>query len=285
VRLSHSLARTRAVFDDPNLVSHGGLVPVMAPAERAGLPDLLAERARAAGQRARRRPGPGCGLARLRDGILLCLAGRVRPAAGRVDITHAQLESAWPLPGPVRRLVRAHRGRRGTCPAASWQLRPGHLRVRGQLCGATRPAVPYGVRATPDPAQFAALMHIACSDRHQPAPAATVSAHPAVSNDQPDAPLETCTRAHRTPTSARQSRSDLTERRGAPRARALAKLRYSPWPNYFSASAPFLRPPVPIPAMPIARSAPVRAPPRAEVSLVPSGHVRLVSVARRRSRR
>jgi hypothetical protein len=30
VRLSHSLARTSAVFDDPNLVSHGGLVPVMA---------------------------------------------------------------------------------------------------------------------------------------------------------------------------------------------------------------------------------------------------------------
>jgi len=53
VRLSHVPARTRAVFDDPNLVSHGGLVPVMALAERAGLPDLLAEHIR---------PGGGCGV-------------------------------------------------------------------------------------------------------------------------------------------------------------------------------------------------------------------------------
>src|ERR1700733_7293094 len=43
VRLSHPPARTSAVFDDPNLVSHGGLVPVMALAEAAGLPELLAE--------------------------------------------------------------------------------------------------------------------------------------------------------------------------------------------------------------------------------------------------
>jgi hypothetical protein len=38
VRLSHTPARTSAVFDGPNLVSHAGLVPVMALAERAGLP-------------------------------------------------------------------------------------------------------------------------------------------------------------------------------------------------------------------------------------------------------
>jgi hypothetical protein len=48
VRSSHSLARTSAVFDDLNLVSHGGLVPVMALAERAGLPELLAEHVRPA---------------------------------------------------------------------------------------------------------------------------------------------------------------------------------------------------------------------------------------------
>ncbi len=48
MQLSHSLARTSAVFDDPNLVSHGGLVPVMALAERTGLPELLAEHVRRA---------------------------------------------------------------------------------------------------------------------------------------------------------------------------------------------------------------------------------------------
>ena len=37
MRLLHSLAKAHASFDDPNLVSHAGLVPVMALAERAGL--------------------------------------------------------------------------------------------------------------------------------------------------------------------------------------------------------------------------------------------------------
>jgi len=51
------------VFDDPNLVSHGGLVPVMALAERAGLHDLLAEHVR---------PGGECGVnAPLKAGCLV----------------------------------------------------------------------------------------------------------------------------------------------------------------------------------------------------------------------
>ena len=50
MRLSHVPARTSAVFDDPNLVSHGGLVPVVALAERCGLPELLAEHVRPGGE-------------------------------------------------------------------------------------------------------------------------------------------------------------------------------------------------------------------------------------------
>jgi hypothetical protein len=50
VRLLHSLAKTRASFDDPNLVSQAGLVPVMALAERAGLADLVAEHVRPGGE-------------------------------------------------------------------------------------------------------------------------------------------------------------------------------------------------------------------------------------------
>jgi hypothetical protein len=38
-----------AVFDDPDLVSCGGLVPVMALAERVGLPELIGERLTVAG--------------------------------------------------------------------------------------------------------------------------------------------------------------------------------------------------------------------------------------------
>ena len=42
MQLLHSLARTRAVFDDPNLLPSAGLAPLLALAERAGLPGLLA---------------------------------------------------------------------------------------------------------------------------------------------------------------------------------------------------------------------------------------------------
>ncbi|MHB1432166.1 MAG: IS1380 family transposase [Streptosporangiaceae bacterium] len=49
MRLSHDPARTRAVFDDPNLVSRGGLVPVMSLAERAGLFALAREHVSVAG--------------------------------------------------------------------------------------------------------------------------------------------------------------------------------------------------------------------------------------------
>jgi Transposase DDE domain group 1 len=46
VRLLHELAKTHASFDDPNLVSRAGLVPVMALAQRAGLGDLAGEHVR-----------------------------------------------------------------------------------------------------------------------------------------------------------------------------------------------------------------------------------------------
>ena len=74
MRLSHSPGRTRASFDDPNLVSHGGLVPVMALAERAGLPGLLAEYVR---------PGGECGVnAPLKVG---CLVAGMAAGADSVD--------------------------------------------------------------------------------------------------------------------------------------------------------------------------------------------------------
>jgi Transposase DDE domain group 1 len=42
MRLLHDLAKIHTTFDDPNLVSRAGLVPVMALAQRAGLGDLVA---------------------------------------------------------------------------------------------------------------------------------------------------------------------------------------------------------------------------------------------------
>ncbi len=46
MRLLHELAKTGATFDDPDLVSRAGLVPVMALAQRAGLGGLVAEHVR-----------------------------------------------------------------------------------------------------------------------------------------------------------------------------------------------------------------------------------------------
>jgi hypothetical protein len=48
VRLLHDLSKIHATFDDPNLVSRAGLVPVMALAQRAGLADLAGEHVRIA---------------------------------------------------------------------------------------------------------------------------------------------------------------------------------------------------------------------------------------------
>src|SRR6266704_2953537 len=74
MRLLHSLARTRASFDDPNLVSQAGLVPVMALAGRAGLAGLVAEHVR---------PGGECGVnAPLK---VACLVAGMAAGADSID--------------------------------------------------------------------------------------------------------------------------------------------------------------------------------------------------------
>jgi Transposase DDE domain group 1 len=74
VRLLHSPRKTRASFDDPNLVSHAGLVPVMALAGRAGLGDLVAEHVR---------PGGECGVnAHLK---VPCLVAGMAAGADSID--------------------------------------------------------------------------------------------------------------------------------------------------------------------------------------------------------
>jgi Transposase DDE domain group 1 len=86
MRLLHSLARTHASFDDPNLVSRAGLVPVMALAQRAGLTDLVA---------AHVRPGGECGVnAHLK---VPCLVAGM--AAGADSIDDMDLLRHGALPG------------------------------------------------------------------------------------------------------------------------------------------------------------------------------------------
>jgi Transposase DDE domain group 1 len=48
MRLLHTAAKTHATFDDPNLVSHAGLVPAVRLVQNVGLDDLVAEHVRVA---------------------------------------------------------------------------------------------------------------------------------------------------------------------------------------------------------------------------------------------
>ena len=74
MRLLHGLAKPHASFDDPNLVSHAGLVPVMALADRAGLADLVAGHVR---------PGGDCGVnAHLK---VPCLVAGMAAGADSID--------------------------------------------------------------------------------------------------------------------------------------------------------------------------------------------------------
>jgi hypothetical protein len=88
----HSLARTHVSFDDPNLVSRGGLVPVMALAQRAGLAGLVA---------AHVRPGGECGVnAHLK---VSCLVAGMAAGADSIDDMDLLRHGAMPgLFGGIR---------------------------------------------------------------------------------------------------------------------------------------------------------------------------------------
>src|SRR5206468_11355617 len=92
MRLLHVLARTHASFDDPNLVSHAGLVPVMALADRAGLADLAAQHVR---------PGGECGVnAHLK---VPCLVAGMAAGADSIDDLDLLRHGAMPdLFGGIR---------------------------------------------------------------------------------------------------------------------------------------------------------------------------------------
>ena len=90
MRLLHGLAKIHATFDDPNLVSRAGLVPVMALAQRAGLGGLVAEHVRI---------GHRCGVnAHLK---VPCLAAGM--IAGADSIDDMDLAAARRDASPVRR--------------------------------------------------------------------------------------------------------------------------------------------------------------------------------------
>src|SRR5271165_7664429 len=169
MRLLHSLARTRASFDDPNLVSHAGLVPVMALAQRASLTDLVAEHVT---------PGGECGVnAHLKVGCLV--AGMTAGADsiddmgllrhGAMDVLFGGVRAPSTLGSHLRSYYLGQRrpageGRpgvpRGTGPAGAAAARRGHPRVhRHRLDAETRLRAPEAgreVRPHQDPGEIAA---------------------------------------------------------------------------------------------------------------------------------
>jgi hypothetical protein len=86
--LLHTLAKTRASFDDPNLVSHAGLVPLAALAGRAGLHDLAGAHVRPGGDQ-----GANAGLK------VACLAAGMAAGADSIDdmdlLRHGAMETLF----------------------------------------------------------------------------------------------------------------------------------------------------------------------------------------------
>ncbi len=80
MRVSHSFS---ADFDDPNLVSTAGLLPVMALAEEAGLHELIADRVTV--------PGPAGANAAMKVPALV--AGMVAGADSITDMGASRLNS------------------------------------------------------------------------------------------------------------------------------------------------------------------------------------------------
>ena len=92
MRLLHSLAKIHATFDDPNLVSRAGLVPVMALAQRAGLGALAGEHVR---------PGGRCGVNAAAK--VACLVAGMAGGADSIDDLGLLRHGAMPaLFGGVR---------------------------------------------------------------------------------------------------------------------------------------------------------------------------------------
>jgi hypothetical protein len=156
VRLLHDLTKIHATFDDPNLVSRAGLVPVMALAQRAGLAALAGEHVRIAGpcgvNAAVKVPGIVAGmiggadsiddLGLLRHGAMGALFGGVRapPALGSFLRSFTwgnvlQRQKVNPLGAPV---IAGTRLRGGTANSARHGR--GHITLHLPKPGTTKPS-------------------------------------------------------------------------------------------------------------------------------------------------
>jgi len=88
MQVSHTPAAVSAAFDDPNLIAHGGLVPVMRLAERCGLSRLVTQKVRLAGAK------NGAGAAA--DAKVTSIVAGMAAGADSIDDLHVLRHGAMP---------------------------------------------------------------------------------------------------------------------------------------------------------------------------------------------
>ena len=95
MRLWHSAAATSAQFDDPNLVSHAGLVPVMRLAQDCGLTELVGEQVTVAGPLGANTPHKiGCVVAGQYPQLNACSSPKTETAQAKIYF-RAQGAATW----------------------------------------------------------------------------------------------------------------------------------------------------------------------------------------------
>ncbi|MFE5828387.1 IS1380 family transposase [Streptomyces erythrochromogenes] len=89
MKVSHTPAAVSAAFDDPNLIAHAGLVPLMRLAERCGLAPLVAERVRLTGAKNGAGAGP--------DAKVTSIVAGMAAGADSIDDLHVLRHGAMPV--------------------------------------------------------------------------------------------------------------------------------------------------------------------------------------------
>lgn len=89
MKVSHTPAAVSAAFDDPKLIAHAGLVPVMRLAERCGLARLVAEKVRLTGAKNGAGAGP--------DAKVTSIVAGMAAGADSIDDLHVLRHGAMPV--------------------------------------------------------------------------------------------------------------------------------------------------------------------------------------------
>jgi hypothetical protein len=130
MQCSHKPAAVSAAFDDPNLIAHAGLVPVMRLAERCGLPRLVAEKVKLTGAK------NGAGAAPAAK--VTSIVGGMAAGADSIDDLHVLRHGAIPvLFGGIRAPSTLGTFLRAFTHGHALQLHAVHRRFLGELAAHT----------------------------------------------------------------------------------------------------------------------------------------------------